>query len=212
MAGLKPLSSKRKRDRAQQWTQAMTASRLALHDAEVLADASDVAAALTLEAVKGKSIPFSPLVQAVRPHAGTAVVAAHVRAMCGKQTGRQRGRDTSDKVQIRILSVASAVHGASRIPCPRRSVLETEINSATDNPLIFPRETSRIQRGNFHGQPVALVMDFSARRCRAGRYLRTQIGKAQRQASQQRMPPFCGEGGLESGLMIAPVHRAASVS
>ena len=219
MAGLKPVVLEAKEGIAlNNGTQAMTAiGVLALHDAEVLADASDVAAALTLEAVKGKSIPFSPLVQAVRPHAGQAVVAAHVRAMVrGSKLVDSVDGDTSDKVQDSYsLRCVPQVHGASRDSFAHvRSVLETEINSATDNPLIFPKEQVAFSAGNFHGQPVALVMDFLGLAvAELGDISERRSAKLNDKHHNSGLPPFlAGRGGLESGLMIAQYTAAALVS
>jgi histidine ammonia-lyase len=219
MAGLKPVVLEAKEGIAlNNGTQAMTAiGVLALHDAEVLADASDVAAALTLEAVKGKSIPFSPLVQAVRPHAGQAVVAAHVRAMVrGSKLVDSVDGDTSDKVQDSYsLRCVPQVHGASRDSFAHvRSVLETEINSATDNPLIFPKEEVAFSAGNFHGQPVALVMDFLGLAvAELGDISERRSAKLNDKHHNSGLPPFlAGRGGLESGLMIAQYTAAALVS
>jgi histidine ammonia-lyase len=199
-------------------TQAMTAvGVLALHDAETLADVADIAAALTLEAIKGKSLPFSPRVHAVRPHAGQARSAANIRSLLkGSKLIDSVDGDTSDKVQDSYsIRCVPQVHGASRDAIAYvRGVLEREINSATDNPLIFPDETVAFSAGNFHGQPVALAMDFLALAC-------AELGNISERRSAKLMdchhnfglPPFlAARGGVESGLMIAQYTAAALVS
>ena len=199
-------------------TQAMTAiGVLALHDAELLADAADVAAALTLEAVKGKSLPFSPQVHSIRPHPGQAVVASHVLGLVhvSKLVDSVDG-DTSDKVQDSYsLRCVPQVHGASRdsIAYVRR-VLETEINSATDNPLIFPDEDVAFSAGNFHGQPVALAMDFLGLAiAEFGSISERRSAKLTDKNHNSGLPAFlAGRGGVESGLMIAQYTAAALVS
>jgi histidine ammonia-lyase len=199
-------------------TQAMTAiGVLALHDAEVLADASDVAAALTLEAVKGKSRPFSPRVQAVRPHPGQRVVAGHVLTLVrnSKLVDSIDG-DTSDKVQDSYsLRCVPQVHGASRDAMAHvRRVLETEINSATDNPLIFPGESNAFSAGNFHGQPVALAMDFLALAvAELGSISERRSAKLTDKNHNSGLPAFLAtRGGVESGLMITQYTAAALAS
>jgi len=199
-------------------TQAMTAiGVLAVHDAEALADAADVAAALTLEAVKGKSVPFSPRVQAVRPHPGQSVAAAHVLSLVrGSKLVDSVDGDTSDKVQDSYsLRCVPQVHGASRdaIAYVRR-VLETEINSATDNPLIFPGEATAFSAGNFHGQPVALAMDFLGLAvAELGNISERRSAKLTDRNHSSGLPAFlASRGGVESGLMIAQYTAAALVS
>jgi len=199
-------------------TQAMTAvGLLALHDAELLADAADIAASLTLEAVKGKSLPFSPLVHGVRLHPGQALVADHIRGMIrGSRLVDSVDGDTSDKVQDSYsLRCVPQVHGASRDSIAHvRRVLTTEINSATDNPLIFPGEQVAYSAGNFHGQPVALVMDFLGLAvAELGSISERRSAKLTDSHHNCGLPPFlAGRGGVESGLMIAQYTAAALVS
>ena len=199
-------------------TQAMTAvGVLALHDAEALADAADIASALTLEAVKGKSRPFSPRVQSVRPHPGQRKVAEHVLALVrGSKLVDSVDGDTTDKVQDSYsLRCVPQVHGASRDAIAHvRKVLETEINSATDNPLIFPGESNAFSAGNFHGQPVALVMDFLALAvAELGSISERRAAKLTDKHHSSGLPAFlAARGGVESGLMIAQYTAAALAS
>lgn len=199
-------------------TQAMTAvGVLALHDAETLADAADVAASLTLEAIKGKSLPFSPRVHAVRPHPGQSSVAANIRSLLkGSKLIDSVDGDTSDKVQDSYsIRCVPQVHGASRDSIAHvRGVLEREINSATDNPLIFSDEQVAFSAGNFHGQPVALAMDFLALAvAELGSISERRSAKLMDRHHNYGLPPFlAGRGGVESGLMIAQYTAAALVS
>jgi histidine ammonia-lyase len=199
-------------------TQAMTAvGVLALHDSEMLADACDIAAALTLEAVKGKSLPFSPRVQAVRPHAGQAHVASRIRALIrGSKLVDSIDGDTSDRVQDSYsLRCVPQVHGASRDAMAHvRSVLETEINSATDNPLIFPDDNVAYSAGNFHGQPVAISMDYLGLAvAELGSISERRSAKLMDRHHNGGLPAFlASRGGVESGLMIAQYTAAALVS
>ncbi|MEW5980277.1 MAG: histidine ammonia-lyase [Acidobacteriota bacterium] len=199
-------------------TQAMSAiGVLALCDAEVIADAADVAAALSLEAVKGKTLPFAPQVHRIRPHPGQSTVAAHVRALVhGSQLVDSADWDTSDKVQDSYsLRCIPQVHGASRDSIAHvRRVLEIEINSATDNPLIFPGGHSAFSAGNFHGQPVALAMDFLGLAvAELGSISERRSAKLTDKHHNSGLPAFLARrGGVESGLMIAQYTAAALVS
>jgi histidine ammonia-lyase len=218
-AGLKPVVLEAKEGIAlNNGTQAMTAvGALALHDADVLADACDAAAALTLEAVKGKSLPFSSRVHAVRPHAGQAHVASRIRALIrGSKLVDSVDGDTSDRVQDSYsLRCVPQVHGASRDAMNYvRGVLETEINSATDNPLIFPDDNVAYSAGNFHGQPVALAMDhLGLAVAELGNISERRSAKLMDRHHNGGLPAFlASRGGVESGLMIAQYTAASLVS
>jgi histidine ammonia-lyase len=218
-AGLKPVVLEAKEGIAlNNGTQAMTAvGALALHDADILADACDIAAALTLEAVKGKSLPFSPRVHAVRPHAGQAHVASRIRALIrGSKLVDSVDGDTSDRVQDSYsIRCVPQVHGASRDAVRHvRTVLETEINSATDNPLIFPDDNVAYSAGNFHGQPVALAMDhLGLAVAELGSISERRTAKLMDRHHNGGLPAFlASRGGVESGLMIAQYTAAALVS
>jgi len=199
-------------------TQAMTAvGVLALHDAEVLAEVADRAAAMTLAAVKGKTMPFLPRVHTLRPHAGQAVSARAIRRLVrGSQLVDGIDDDTRGKVQDSYsLRCASQVHGASRDALGYvRRVLETEINSATDNPLIVVDDDIAYNAGNFHGQPVALAMDFLGLAvAELGNISERRTAKILDRNHSYGLPPFLARhGGLESGLMIAQYTAASLVS
>ncbi len=199
-------------------TQAMTAiAALALHDAENLADAADIAAAMTLEAVKGKSAAFSAKITRVRPHAGQEISARNIRTMIqGSELADRMDEDTKHKVQDSYsIRCVPQVHGASRDAIRYvRSVLETEINSATDNPLIFPNEGGAISGGNFHGQPVALAADYLGLAvAEFGNIAERRVAKLMDQHHNAGLPAFlASHGGLESGLMIAQYTAASLVS
>jgi histidine ammonia-lyase len=189
-------------------TQAMTAvGALALVDAESLADAADIAAAMTLEAVKGKSAPFDSSVHQVRPHPGQATSARNIRQMIrGSGLVDVTDDDTSDKIQDSYaLRCAPQVHGASRDALAYvRKVLEIEINAATDNPLIFPADRKSLSAGNFHGQPVALAMDFLGLAvAELGDISERRTAKLMDKNHNAGLPAFLvSDGGVQSGLMI----------
>lgn len=129
---------------------------------ENLAKTADIAAATTLEAARGSAAPFDARIHDARPHAGQRDAAANVRrllrgssilpshAHCGK---------VQDPYSLRCVP---QVHGAVRLALAHaRAVVETEINSATDNPLVFA-DGSVLSGGNFHGEPLAFVLDYLA--------------------------------------------------
>jgi histidine ammonia-lyase len=217
--GVKPVELEAKEGLAlNNGTQAMTAiGVLALYDAEVLAKTADIAAAMTLEAVKGKSAPFDPQLHRIRPHAGQSASAARIRrAIQGSTLVDVVDADTEGKVQDSYsIRCVPQVHGASQDAMAYvRQVLETEINSATDNPLIFTGNDRALSGGNFHGQPVALVMDFLAlATAELGSISERRTAKLMDHHHNAGLPPFlAANGGIQSGLMIAQYTAAALVS
>lgn len=218
-AGIQPILLEAKEGLAlNNGTQAMTAvGALALYDAVHLARIADTAAAMTLEAVKGKSTPFAAKVHAVRPHEGQAVVARNIRLMT--KTSKlvdSIDEQTKSKVQDSYsLRCTPQVHGASRDAMKYvRHVLETEINSATDNPLIFPDDKRAYSAGNFHGQPVAIAMDFLALAvAELGNISERRTAKLMDKNHSSGLPAFLAiNGGVESGLMLAQYTAASLVS
>jgi histidine ammonia-lyase len=215
-AGIAPITLRAKEGLALiNGTQVMTAiGALAVHDAEILAEAADVAAALSTEALLGTTAAFDARAHAVRPHEGQQVSAANILSLMDGSEIRQSHIDCPRVQDAYSLRCAAQVHGASRdaIAYARR-VIETEINSATDNPLLFPEDGDVISAGNFHGEPVAMAMDFlgialaelaSISERRIERMVNPQLSG---------LPPFLTEhGGLNSGMMIAQYTAAALVS
>lgn len=193
---------------------------LLVHDAERLLFFSDLVGAMTLEGLGGLATPFQDAVQRLRPHPGQAESAARVRAFLGgsKLLGTETIEATVDG-HVRVqdpysLRCIPQVHGASAQAIGYcRSVVEIELNSATDNPLFLMSEDGLrpVSQGNFHGQPVALAMDFlaiavaelaSIAERRIARLLGQQGGP---------VPRFlAGHGGLNSGFMMTQ-HTAASL-
>src|SRR6185437_2746292 len=133
---------------------------LALHDAEVLLETAEVAAAASLEALRGTDTPFDAAIQAVRPHPGQIRVAARIRSLLdgSEILSSHRSHDVDPRVQDPYsLRCTPQVLGACWDAAGYvRNVLEIEINSATDNPLCFPADGHPgrvLSGGNFHGQP-----------------------------------------------------------
>src|SRR5262249_45211457 len=142
---------------------AMTAiGALVLHDAQQFATAADIAAAMSLEALKGSRMPFDPRVPSVRSHAGASEAAANVFTISANSPIHASHADCEKVQDAYSLRCVPQVHGASRDALRHAAaVVTTEINAVTDNPLVFDADDVVISAGNFHGQPVALVMDYA---------------------------------------------------
>ncbi len=200
-------------------TQFMAAlGTLALLEAEHLADVADLTGAMTLEALRGTVTAFEPEIHQVRPHPGQAQVAARIRrfiAPGGRPSGIARSHAGCGKVQDPYsLRCIPQVHGASRDTLAFvRQVLEREINSVTDNPLVFPDQGKVLSGGNFHGQIVAIAMDaLSISVAELASISEQRIEKLINPAISELPAFLVKEGGLNSGFMIVQVAAAAIVS
>jgi histidine ammonia-lyase len=216
MVGLAPIELEAKEGLALiNGTQAMTAiGVLAIHDAMQLATVADIAAAMSLEALKGTRTPFNPRVTRLRPHPGAIAAAANVYAISADSPIHASHADC-DKVQDAYsLRCIPQVHGASRDALAHvAEVLTREINSVTDNPLVFAEEDQVVSAGNFHGQPVAVAMDY------AKIAIAELANIAERRVEHILDPAVSGlpaflarQGGLHSGLMISQYTAASLVS
>jgi histidine ammonia-lyase len=209
-------------------TQQMTAvGALALLDAERLLAAASVAAAMSTEALLGTDVAFSADYQAARPHPGQARIAAQLRHLLRDSELMRSHHAKAHKVQDPYsIRCVPQVHGAvaDALGYARR-VLEIEINSATDNPLVFPAGSDVdatavatggglvISGGNFHGQPVALAMDMLA-------IAVAELGSiSERRIAQlldgrsSGLPAFLAQdAGLNTGVMLLQYTAAALVS
>ena len=195
-------------------TQAMTAlGALAVKRVSLLAAAADICAALSFEALNGVVAALDHRVHQLRPHPGQVVAAANLRRLL------EDSRMTSVPGQLRVqdayaLRCAPQVHGASRDALSyAASVIEREINSVTDNPLLFPEEGEVISGGNFHGQPVALALDFLG--IAVSEWANISERRVERLVNPQLsgLPGFLtAHGGLNSGFMIAQYTAASLVS
>lgn len=183
----------------------------ALIQAKRLAKVADNAAALSLDAYDGLLAPFSDSLQLIRPHAGQLTVARRMRKLLeGSGIAAQPKKQVQDPYSFRCVP---QVHGASRDAFDYvTKVVETEINSVTDNPTVFPDEDIVVSGGNFHGQPLAIVYDFFA-------IALSELGNiSERRTAQlilglRNLPEFLvANPGLNSGLMIPQYAAAAMVS
>lgn len=134
----------------------------ALLRAEIIATTADLCAAITLEAMRGSSSPFDARIHALRPHPGQIAAAENVRRVIKGSEIMQSHKDCQKVQDPYSLRCAPQVHGACRdaILYAKR-VVEVELNSATDNPLVFENDLV-ISGGNFHGEPLALALDMLA--------------------------------------------------
>lgn len=196
--------------------QVMTAlGMLALRESIDLIKLFDIAAAMTLEATRGSRKPFDPLIAPTRPHPGEATTAQNVIRILGKTSPIAETHLHCKRVQDAYsLRCVPAVHGAVKDVIQRSlQVLERECNSSTDNPLVFAEEGKVLSCGNFHGEPVALEMDFAAiAMANLGNISERRLAKLI-DPTFSELPAFLAtEGGLQSGLMIVHVAAASLVS
>ncbi len=218
-AGIAPLALEAKEGLALlNGTQGMLALlALALRDAEIAVDTSDVAAALSLDALRGSPAAFDARIAEVRPYAGHATTARNLRRLNEGSTIRESHRSAEKDKRVQdaySLRCAPQVHGAVRDALAQvRAILSVELNSATDNPLVFADSGEVISGGNFHGQPLAMAADQLAVA------LATLAGISERRIEQMTNPQtsllpafLIREAGLNSGFMILQVAAAALAS
>lgn len=199
-------------------TQYMAAlGTLAVLEAERLAVASDIAGAMSLEALKGTSRPFDERLQSARPHPGQKAVAQNLRALLSDSEIAVSHKDCGKVQDAYSLRCMPQVHGASRDALTWvRQVLERELNSVTDNPSVFltAQGADILSGGNFHGQPLALALDLAA-------MATAELANISERRMEQLVNPALSSGltaflakdsGLHSGFMIAQVASASLVS
>jgi histidine ammonia-lyase len=196
-------------------TQVMTAvGGLAVHDATNLSRLTDVAASMSLEVLMGSRTEFNPRIHQVRPHPGQIAAAANMERITRNSEIITSHKDCSRIQDAYTLRCSPQVHGATKdaiLYC--RRVIETEMNASTGNPLIFADSGEFLLGGNFHGQPVALAMDFM------GIAVAELANISERRIERLVNPNLSGlpaflvsDGGLNSGFMIAQYTAAALVS
>ena len=196
-------------------TQAMTAlGALTLMRAERLARTADICGALSLEALLGTPAAFHPRLQRARPHRGQRLSARNLRRLVGGSRIVRSHQGCSRVQDMYSLRCMPQVHGAVRDALGYlRGVLEVEINSATDNPLVFPEQQLIVSGGNFHGQPVSMALDHTATAlCSLAGISERRIASLM-DSTISRLPSFLtSRGGLNSGFMMAQVTAASLVS
>ena len=174
-----------------------------------LLELSNIIAALSLDTFDGRIEPFLPGVHAIRPHPGQGKTADYItKKLQGSELIRQSKKHVQDPYSFRCIP---QVHGASSDTIEHvTKVILIEVNSVTDNPNVFPDEGKIISAGNFHGQPLALVMDFLA-------IALSELGSISERRTYQLisgvrdLPNYLvANPGINSGLMI-PQYTAASL-
>lgn len=197
-------------------TQAMMANAtLAVYDAENLLKQADIVASLTIDALGGIIDAFDERVHLVRPHKGQLDVAANIRTLLrnSKLVTKQGEVRMQDSYSLRCIP---QVHGGSRLAFEYvKKTIETEINSVTDNPLIFPGEKGAcISGGNFHGQPIAIAVDtLGILVSEISNISERRIEKLVNPALSHGLPAFLVKnGGINDGFMIPQYVAAALVS
>jgi histidine ammonia-lyase len=177
--------------------------------AKHLLEMADLLAALSFDAFDCSLAPLSEPIHRVRPHAGQAKSAANLRKWLeGSPLAHKAEKHLQDPYSFRCIP---QVHGASRDALAHiESVLLTEVNSVTDNPNIFPEEDLILSGGNFHGQPLALALDYM-------KIALSELGNISERriyqliSGQRNLPLFLvKDAGLNSGFMI-PQYTAASI-
>lgn len=177
--------------------------------AKRLSYVADLIGSVSIDAFDGRLEPFLSEVHAVRPHWGQIETANNILSFLdGSEISLQDKKHVQDPYSFRCIP---QVHGATKDTINyAESVIETEINSVTDNPTVFPNEDLIISAGNFHGQPIALVMDFLA-------IAVAELGNISERRTYQlidakrNLPSFLVKNpGLNSGFMI-PQYAAAAI-
>lgn len=194
-------------------TQLMAAyGAFVLERSRALCKAADIIAAMSLEALQGSASPFDGRIHQLRPHPGQIQVAANIRQLLEASEILDSHRDCGKVQDPYSLRCVPQVHGASRDALTYSSkVVEIELNSVTDNPLVF-NNGDILSGGNFHGQPLALALDFAA------------IALAELASISERRTYLLLEGhdglpkllmhdtGVNSGFMVPQYTAAALVS
>jgi histidine ammonia-lyase len=170
---------------------------------------ADIIGAVSLEAFDGRIEPFHLSVHIVRPHVGQLLTATYFQELLiGSEIVAQPKQHVQDPYSFRCIP---QVHGATKDTLQHvMNVVETEINSVTDNPTVFPDEDLIISAGNFHGQPLALALDFlSIAMAELGNISERRV--YQLISGKRGLPSFLVKNpGLNSGFMI-PQYTAASI-
>ncbi|HUW66495.1 MAG TPA: histidine ammonia-lyase [Candidatus Nanoarchaeia archaeon] len=196
-------------------TQVMTAiAALLVHDSQILIKSSEITASMSLEALKGTARAYDEKVGRVRPHNGQVTCADNLRRLTVDSEIMESHRYDKKVQDAYSLRCIPQIVGASRDALSFvREKVEIEINSATDNPLLFPDEDEIISSGNFHGQVIAISLDF------LGIALSEVASVCERRIERLVNPQLSGlpaflteKEGLNSGFMVAQYTAVALVS
>jgi histidine ammonia-lyase len=218
-AGLKPLALQAKEGLSLlNGTEGMAAMGvLALHQARRLLVAADAACAMTIEAMMGSARPFREDVHLLRPHPGQLASARRIAGLiAGSPIGESHVDDFDHAVQDAYsLRCAPQVHGAVSDTLDHMvDVLTRELGSVVDNPVVFPETGEVVSAGNFHGQPLALVLDFAAIAvAEIASISERRTDRLLDPARSRGLPAFlAADPGVQSGYMISQYVQAALVA
>ncbi len=196
-------------------TQVMTGvGALALHDAIRLSKMMDIAAGMSIEVLMGSRTEFDSRIHQARPHPGQSDAAVNMFKITQNSEIISSHKDCKRVQDAYTLRCSPQVHGATRDALSyTKKVIETEMNSSTNNPMIFRESETFLSGGNFHGQPVALAMDFMA--IAVSELANISERRIERLVNPRLsgLPAFLvSEGGINSGFMIAQYTAASLVS
>jgi histidine ammonia-lyase len=177
---------------------------------------ADVACAMSIEGLLGTDRPFQARLHELRPHPGQVASAANLRAMLAGSPILASHRHSDHAIQDAYsLRCAPQVHGACRdVVAFARQVVERELGSVTDNPVVFAETDEVISVGNFHGEPLAFVLDFLAiALAELADISERRVDRLLDPALNHDLPPFLArDPGLNSGLMLTQYTAAALVA
>ena len=187
---------------------------LAIIESRKLFKLADVAAALTLDGMAGTDRAYDPKISRIRPHPGQVITASNLNKLLSGSGILQDHKDCHKVQDPYSLRCVPQIHGACRQTLKQaEDVFSVELNAVTDNPLIFFREDDIVSGGNFHGEPLALAMDYLSMG------LAELCNVSERRIEKMMNPAFSHlphflthEAGLNSGLMMVQVTAAALAS
>ncbi len=188
---------------------------IAATEADALCRVADIAGAMSTEALRGSDTAFDDRIHSLRPHPGQRASASNLRNLVAGSEIRESHRYGDPRVQDAYsIRCMPQVHGATRDTLRHaREIFTIEINSATDNPLIIPADRTHLEGGNFHGQPLALALDFLAIALAELANISERRTERMVNGNLSGLPKFLTEnGGLNSGMMIAQYTAASLVS
>ncbi len=187
---------------------------LALLEAETLVETADVAAALSLDALRGTPVAFDPRIHEARPYPGQLRTAKNLLRLLQGSGIRKSHLDCPRVQDAYSLRCTPQVHGSVREGLAYvRQILEVELNAGTDNPLVFAKQNDMLSSGNFHGAPIALALDVLG-------IALTQLGNISERRTERLIQPAYSDlpafltkrPGIHSGFMMAQVTAAALAS
>ena len=188
---------------------------LTVLDAARLTRLADIAGAMSLEALMGSNAAFDPRIHALRPHPGQVAAAANLVKLTAESAIIASHRDCTRVQDAYSLRCMPQVHGSTREAVTfARSVIERELASVSDNPLVFPADGAVLSGGNFHGEVLGLALDtLTLGLVQLAGISERRIDRLVNPLTNEALPPFLSpQGGLHSGYMIAQYVAAALVA